>query len=264
MKRSRSWRDAFGQEAILFNPSTNPLLAGITRKPLSHDVAVAIRSAIFAGHMKPGDRILETELAEQLQVSRGPVREALAQLEQEGLVARLPHRGTFVSTLSRQDAHEIYTLRALLDGEAAALAAGRLTAQDFATLESLLEEFDRAAQCDSLYALAQTDRTFHGTVIKAAGHGRLMQACNNVEPLIGACYLTIMTAMPHRKGGLVARHAPLIEVLRTGDPEAARHAFSQHYLESWEALDRVMPPVPEYVAQASDLAREGRKNSLGA
>lgn len=224
--------------------SESAVLAGIARKPLSHDVASAIRSAILNGHWQPGQRITESSLAEQLDVSRGPVREALAQLELEGIVARVPHRGTFVTTLSRRDAQELYTLRALLDGEAAALAAPHMTADEFALLEQHLAAFATVEQTHDIARLAEVDRLFHDAVIHASHQRRLAQVCVGLTALISACYLTVLTAVPRRRAGVAQRHAVLVQALRTRDPDIARQAFSQHYLDSWADLARALPEDP--------------------
>lgn len=222
---------------------TEPL--AIQRRPLFEEVETILRRAILSGRIKPGHRIPEVEIAAQLQVSRGPVREALSKLQQEGLVSRKPHRGAFVTTLSRHDAQEIYSLRALLEGEAAALAVDRMTPGDFARLRDLLQAFGQALQDDDVVRMVETDRLFHGTVIEVAGHGRLMHACRNLDSLVGACYLTVATAIPDRKAIVVERHRSLVDVLQEGGAEAARQAFTEHYLDSWDVLTRVLPEDKE-------------------
>ena len=107
----------------------------LNHQTLSDNVAGLIRKMIFNGTLKPGERINQAQLAETLNISRGPIREALRMLQNEGLIKHETNRGTFVTTLSSQDAYEIYTLRALLEGEAAQLAIPNLTDKDFTRLE---------------------------------------------------------------------------------------------------------------------------------
>src|SRR5688500_3082861 len=105
---------------------------------LRHDVADAIRSAIAGGVLKPGQRVLEVELAEELGVSRLPVREAIRQLEHEGLLVSQPHRGTFVAQVTPDDIREMFSLREALESLAARLVAARATPVEVEALQQLV------------------------------------------------------------------------------------------------------------------------------
>lgn len=199
-----------------------------------------LRKAILNGELKPGDRILETTVARNLQISRGPVREALANLKSEGLVRHEPYRGTFVSTLSRRDAREIYTLRALLEGEAAALAAARLTDDQVRRLESHLKTLAEAARQRDAEKIIHADTAFHRAALEASGHRRLTAVARDLDGLVGACYLTVITALPARLDAVIAIHELLIDALRSRNSDVARDAFSAHYLNSWNALAGVL------------------------
>src|SRR3954469_14550899 len=97
----------------------SPRLERLEPRALSDRLVDPLKRVIIAGELRPGDRVLETDLAEQLGVSRGPVREAFRELEQEGLLISYPHRGTFVATLPEDEIEEVYALRAHLEGYAA-------------------------------------------------------------------------------------------------------------------------------------------------
>ncbi len=202
------------------------------RDPLSAEVEHALRQAILAGYLKPGDRIIEGDIADQLHVSRGPVREALSNLEHDGLVFRKRHYGTFVKTLSHRDTREIYTMLALLEGEAAAYAVGRITDQDLLALDGLIESFSQTLNTTDIRFMFETDRAFHGIVIRSADHSLLQQTCKKLDELMAACFLTITTTIPDRTLSIVDRHQRLIDALRKGDAENARRQFSDHYLDS--------------------------------
>lgn len=207
--------------------------------PLSADVELALREAILGGYLKPGDRIIEGEIADQIHVSRGPVREALSKLEQDGLVSRKRHRGTFVKTLSHRDVSEIYSMLALLEGEAAARAVEYISEADLASMEALVEQFGETLASSDIQQMMKLDRSFHGTVIRASQHGILQQTCANLEGLMAACFLTINSTIPGRLSSMVERHRVLVDVLRSRNSEKARAEFARHYLESLQAMANV-------------------------
>src|SRR5215468_8309890 len=125
------------------NTSALPLTPAVKRS-LADDVVDRLRDAIFHGSFKPGEPLREEQLAASLDVSRGPVREALVQLEREGLVIVRRHRGATVARLSRLDAEEVYSLRLALERLAVQRAVRSATEADFAALEEVMEAF-RAA-----------------------------------------------------------------------------------------------------------------------
>src|SRR3712207_4131206 len=120
------------------------VLTPAMKRSLSEDVADRLRDAIFRGSYKPGEPLREEQLAAMLDVSRGPVREALVQLEREGLVIVRRHRGATVARLSRADLEEVYSLRLALERLAMQRAVHNATERDFATLEVVLADFDVA------------------------------------------------------------------------------------------------------------------------
>ena len=149
-----------------------------TLKPLSsptlaEQTAEAIRSRILGGTFTSGERLVETQLAKQLQVSRGPVREALKQLAAEGLVREEPRRGTFVAAPTEEDARDLYDLRTAIEARAARLI---IENEDGAALEALREAADRisdAVRASDLKALVRSDYEFHETVCRVSGNRRL-------------------------------------------------------------------------------------------
>lgn len=140
------------------------------RQTLADSVTESLREAIFAGVFQTSERLAEAQLARRLQVSRAPIREALAALEQEGLVRRTSG-GTTVSQLSREDAVEICTLRHALELLAMRLALGRPAEALCAALE---ENIERTRAATDPRDLARLDLEFHQILVRAAGHQRLL------------------------------------------------------------------------------------------
>lgn len=207
---------------------------------LRTDVYDAIRKAVIAGLLKPGERVNEAEIARQMQISRAPIREAIRQLEQEGLLVTTPYRGTFVMTLSRDDVEEVYTLRADIEMRAVRRALQQLASDDFATLERLIESMMSAAEAKDMTALLEADIQFHRSIVEKAGWPRLRKFWESLHPQTLTLYT--MTTLSH--WSLVShaeRHRPVLDALRTGDPDDATTAIQNHILDICAEIVRYLP-----------------------
>jgi DNA-binding GntR family transcriptional regulator len=210
----------------------------LNHRTLSDNVYSVIRRMILNGTFQPGERINQVALAQQLNISRGPLREALRMLQNEGLIRHETNRGTFVSTLSDQDAWEIFTLRGLLEGEAARLAMEHLTEADHGKLEELLRDFEHAFLARDLEQMAHSDLLFHQTIVGASRHGRLQQMHQQLDIQIGAMFVTMASQVPIRVGQAVENHRVLLDALRSKDAGRVKQEFSDHYLDALRALQR--------------------------
>jgi DNA-binding GntR family transcriptional regulator len=208
----------------------------LEQRNLSDDVAKIIRKMILNGTFKPGERLNQAQLAEEMNISRGPIREALKLLENEGLIKHETNKGTFVTTLSMQDAYEIYTLRALLEGEAALLAAAHITEKDYLRLEELLAEFATAFKENDLEKEANCDIRFHGTIVQLSKHQRLIRMHQHLDTQVGAMFLTVANMLPVRASMVIENHKLLIDTLRTRDLGKIKRSFSEHYVDAVKAL----------------------------
>lgn len=208
----------------------------LDQRSLSDDVAQIIRKMILNGELQAGERINQAHLAEKLSISRGPIREALKLLQNEGLIKHETNKGTFVATLSKEDAFEIYTLRALLEGEAAQLALPNLTDLDFAKLENLLSEFYEAMVEKNLEKQAQCDILFHSTIVQASRHNRLINIHKHLDIQVGAMYLTVANQVPLRVEQVVENHRILLNALRTKNCKEIQEKFSGHYTDALKDL----------------------------
>lgn len=210
----------------------------LDQRTLSDDVSKIIRKMILNGELKAGDWINQVQLAEKFNISRGPIREALKILQNEGLIKHETNKGTFVATLSDQDAFEIYTLRALIEGEAAQLALPHLTSQDLSELENYIEEFTEAMQNHDIERQVQCDILFHGKIVTASKHNRLINIHKNLDTQVGVMYLTIANQVPMRVEQVVYNHRILLDALRTGDKKKIKKAFSDHYTAALKDLSK--------------------------
>ena len=149
-------------------------------KPLRDVVFENLRSAILEGKLKSGQRLMEVQLAEQLGVSRTPVREAIRKLELEGLVVMLPRKGAYVANISVKDLMDVLEIRASLEGLGASLAAERRTEEDIKNLEEIEEEFEQAVITQDIDMLLKKDIEFHECIFKAANNKKLEKMINSL------------------------------------------------------------------------------------
>jgi DNA-binding GntR family transcriptional regulator len=209
-------------------------------------VAASIRDSIANGSLRPGDHLHEVEIARAMHTSRVPVREAMIQLEQEGLVIRRPNRGSFVAELTEKILREVSALRGLLEGFAASRAVERLAPADFARLDGLINEMRAAAHEKDYHRLLQCDYLFHETIVHAADNELLEEIWRITHGKVRV-YLSATNLVYSDRKTLVESHVALLESLRTRDPERAREAMVTH-------IDR---PLNRFVARALWPAENG-------
>jgi DNA-binding GntR family transcriptional regulator len=148
-----------------------------TRRVLADVVTDDLRDAIIAHELEPGRRLAEDDLANQMGVSRGPVREALARLEREGLVVIERHKGARIASWGKSDVEEIFSLRLVLEQLAIEWACKNATAADIAALESVVKEFRNLSEKQrNIKNVSRLDLEFHSSIFNAAHHDRLNRA----------------------------------------------------------------------------------------
>jgi DNA-binding GntR family transcriptional regulator len=196
---------------------------------LRHDVRKHLRNLIFDGTLKPGDRIVESRLARELGISQTPVREALRELEQMGLVVSYPNRGSSVRKVEPRDADEMYTLRAHLEAMAITLALPKLTSEDLATLDGLIDGMVEAGENEDPDRLTELDARFHEFICERSGHGLLLRTWQGISPL-NWTMMTVIRLKDRNLRELAERHRPIVDALRSGDSERAVQVIREHVL----------------------------------
>ena len=193
-----------------------------------HQVAESLRNAIVSGQLRPGDRLTETNLAERLGTSRGPVREALRQLEHEGLVVNHPYRTTEVLGISQEEIEQVLVpVRLVLERFAFRKALPLLTDMDFEVLEGLVESMSQAARDAEPDALADADVRFHELVIERSGQAHCLQLWRAIEPRVRAHFRR--DAPEHLDPSAVPdQHIDLLGELRTRDEGRVLLALERH------------------------------------
>lgn len=193
------------------------------RRPnLAEEVATFIRDGILAGRLRPGDRIDQDAIADELGVSRLPVREALISLDREGLVQTIPRKGSYVSRIDRDDIADHYTIFGQVAGLAAARAVLRLHDDDLARLVDLHE---RMLAADSLSEQQRLNHEFHRTINLGAGSQRMtamLQLLSRSLPMPYADFPAEWLDEANRQ------HKDILDALRRRDTLAAQRAMEQH------------------------------------
>jgi DNA-binding GntR family transcriptional regulator len=207
----------------------------IPHRSLREATLAAIRQAILGGDLPPGQRLVESAIAKQLGISRAPVREALRQLETEGLVVSEPHRGTFIAELSAADLWEIYTLRAALEGLAVRLVTEQASSETAAHLQKAVDDMARAAGKGELEHLAVLDMAFHETVCRASGHSRLLGIWRRMTAQV-LTVIDLRDTLYLTAEEVVRWHAQVVEHIKNGRADEAAQTLACYVLKVGERI----------------------------
>ncbi len=186
----------------------------------------ALRNAIQSGRLAPGERLIISRLANELELSDVPVREALFQLEAEGLVFNRPHVGSIVAEIDAKDVLDVYMVSAIVEGAAAAWAVAHLTDEDLAALDHLLQAMDEAVAAGDLDAFAAHDRAFHRALYRRSPSERLLAIIDELWNTKERA----RTAFPARARGAESQreHRAIMAAVRARDPVAAERQMRDH------------------------------------
>ncbi len=197
--------------------------------PLRDVVFNTLRQAILTGELKPGERLMEIHLADQLGVSRTPIREAIRKLELEGLVTMIPRRGAEVAQITEKSMNDVLEVRRAVDALCVELACERITAQELERLGEACEEFAREAtkKEKDVKLLAEKDVALHDIIVQATGNQRLIQLVNNLsEQMYRYRFEYLKDFSQHEK--LVEEHQVIYESIVKKDKETACEAAKLH------------------------------------
>ena len=200
----------------------NPVFTPVGTRTMQDEIVDLIRDATLRGDIDLGQHLPEQELAEQMGVSRIPIREAMRQLEQEGLVVRIPNRGCFVADFTEQDVAEIFSLRATLEIMAIERATPNLTPQDIANLREIIETQRQASAAGDFHELIQLDLKFHEYICIKAAHSRLVKTWRSqyVQALI-LMHRRFRFMRDYAPNTVMTDHMQIVAALERGDAQAA-------------------------------------------
>ena len=196
-------------------------------KPLREVVFKSVRGAILSGVLKPGERLMEVQMAEKLGVSRTPIREAIRKLELEGLVIMMPRKGAYVADLSIKDITDVLEIRAALEGLASGLAALRITDEEIDGLKLTALHFHQAIETGDFDKIVQMDIEFHDRIFKAARNEKLLQINNNLREQVQRFRIMYINKSNKSKN-LAKEHYEIAEAISNRNIEMAANIAKRH------------------------------------
>ncbi len=195
--------------------------------PLRDVVFNTLRKAILRGELKPGERLMEIQLANKLGVSRTPVREAIRKLELEGLVLMIPRRGAEVAEITEKNLRDVLEVRGALEELAVRLACDKITPSRIHELKIAAEEFKKILKSKDITGIAEADVKFHDVIYKATDNKKLVQLLNDLREQMYRYrieYLKESSVYPH----LIEEHEEIIKKIENREKEDAVQVVWRH------------------------------------
>lgn len=206
------------------------MISEFSYKTLREEVVIVLRKRILNGEIKPGERIKELEISKELNISRGPVREALRQIEQEGLVTYSPNKGCTVKTISPSDMTEVYLIRSTLEALAVKIYSGNMRESTIAKLERLAEKIGERAEENDLSGIVESDEEFHSTIVKEADVKLLYDTWKCFEGENAAIYFTMQNSNLMPREHLVRNHMFIVNAFKEKDLNNICQLIQKHYM----------------------------------
>lgn len=204
-------------------------------KPLREVIFNTLREAIIVGELKPGERLMEVQLAEKMGVSRTPVREAIRKLELEGLVNMIPRKGAHVADLSVKDIMDVLEVRASLDGLATALSAERITEDELKELKHVQMQFIGYVEKDNLQGSVKKDVEFHDIIYRSSRNDKLIQIASNLREQVQRFRVIYLKDYSSTKE-IIKEHTDIYEAILNRDPETAQKIAQRHIKNQEETI----------------------------
>jgi len=206
-----------------------------------------LRTAIINGRMAPGTTLLQEQLAEQMGVSRTPIRDALDRLASEGLVTRSAGGRVNVAELSFQELSEKYTVRSVLEGLALRLAAERMNDRQLEELARILRKMREAVEQNDAPSVTEYGADFHDTIIASCGNEFLIQTLQSLNDSIRR-YRRVAATIPGRAMETMHEHQQVYSALQSGETETAQQLIQEHIAHSQQQLEAAIKAYKQRVA----------------
>jgi DNA-binding GntR family transcriptional regulator len=224
----------------------------IEPRTLKANVTEILRQSIIDGSLAPGTEFNQAQLAERLGVSRGPIREAMGQLEQEGLIESTPYKVVVITRLTRRYVEEIYSVRTALEELAIERAIDRLTDKDLAYFDEIIAEMRRAARQGDKNRMVELDLHFHEYLLQIADHHLALKLWRVLEVGVRRC-LHIRHEIYTFLDEVVGSHPTLVTALAEGDLEQTRAILHEHIAESVSHILASLPPEEEDELEMTEI-----------
>lgn len=213
-----------------------------------------IREAILSGQLKPGEKVAEPELAERFGISRTPIREAFRQLESEGYLTVIPRKGAVVTDLSEREVEEFYSIKSILEGYAARMAAEKMTVKDFDRLEAINERLGQLAEAGDVKTFFRVHDEFHEVFIRAAGNDKLFTLIGQLLRKFNRLRMASL-GLPGRMEISVQEHVKILEAFRQHDGEKADNLVRKNAAYGGQVLLQSLAQSEGRSAEKSILQR---------
>jgi DNA-binding GntR family transcriptional regulator len=207
--------------------------------PLRDVVFNTLREAILKGDLKPGERLMELQLASKLGVSRTPIREAIRMLEQEGLAVTMPRKGAEVAKMTLKDMEDVLEIREALDELAVRIACEKITEEQMTRLIEIKDLFEESTRSGEVKKIAEADVCFHDVIYEATDNPKLVTLLNNLREQVYR-YRVEYIKNPKNYPTLIEEHEAIVEGLRNRDKDAATRAMHEHVANQAAAVKDVI------------------------
>jgi DNA-binding GntR family transcriptional regulator len=204
---------------------------------LADQVYERLRLAIISAELPPAEKLIELDVARQMNTSQGPVREALQRLEHDGLVERKARSATYVTTIPSDEMYELSVVRAQIEMFAIRRAAQRITPEQCNSLDELIGKMQMAGSANDLLSLSEFDMEFHRSIVEWSDSRALLQVWN---PLSNQIQRFIVQSHPLYSPDYVevaTRHSPIVDALRQHDTDSAARAVHDHIMLIWPKIN---------------------------
>ncbi|SCH52976.1 MULTISPECIES: GntR family transcriptional regulator [unclassified Romboutsia] len=196
-------------------------------RPIREVVLDEIRSAIFENKIKPGDRLVENVIASSMGISRTPVREALRQLEIEGLAVNIPRRGTLVKGISKEDAMEIYDLREVLEGLAVRLACLNISRREINRLKEIIDIMKETMNEENYDEYMKAHTEYNDIIMSASKNKRLLSQIENIYEYLKSLRKVGLHAI-EKRSDILEEHIKIVQAIDKGNEYLAEEEARKH------------------------------------
>ena len=207
--------------------------------PLRDVVFQTLRTAILKGDLKPGERLMELQLASKLGVSRTPIREAIRMLEQEGLARTIPRKGAEVAGMTEKDMEDVLQIRCVLEELAARLSCQNITDEEMRELKIAMVAFEEKTREGNVVELAKADVTFHDIIYRAADNPKLLVLLNNLREQMYR-YRTEYMKDDRIHPVLIRELKEMVKALESRDQELVAREVRQHLKNQEEVMKKII------------------------
>ncbi len=208
-------------------------------KPIRELVYDELRGAILSGDLKAGERLVESEVASQMKVSRTPVREALRMLEMEGLIEYVPRKGIFIRGFTREDIVEIYSIRSALESAAVTFSVSNISPEEVSALRDLLLEMQDLTERADVPGLCHATQRLNDILVQSCRMPRLINLISTYQDYL-ARFRSVTLASGERRFAALRDHEAIVEAVAEKDAEKAQELVKRHLQAALEEYLRVL------------------------